>query len=67
MEGVSVVRGGGGEHRVEVVIDRVVEITPAPQDVISCFAPWLSVRAIGSVPAAIVKTVLPADPRILKA
>jgi len=67
MEGLSVVRDRWGENRVEVVVDGVIEILTAPRDVVSYFAPWLSVRAVGSVPAAIVKTVLPADSRIFKA
>ena len=67
MEGVAVITSGMGKRRVEIVAHGVVAILPAPGDVVSCFGHSFSVRAIGSLPAAIVKTVLPADPRILEA
>jgi len=67
MEGAAVVRCGGAEHRVKIVVDGVIEIMPAPGNVVSSFESWFSVRAIGSVSAAVVKTVLPADSRILEA
>jgi len=49
------------------VVDRGPESLTAQRVVVPCFKFRLSVGSIGSFPAAIVKTVLPAGLRILEA